>query len=77
MEELKKFLPLKTRVQRDSFEQEVDAIALVPGDVIFFGEGDRVPADARVIASEELLVNNAPLTGESRLIQLTRSMELQ
>ncbi len=70
MEELKKFLPLKTRVRRDSLEQEVDASELVPGDVVFLGEGDRVPADARLIASEELLVNNAPLTGESRLIPM-------
>ncbi len=39
---------------------------LVPGDVLLLSEGDRVPADARLVAAEGLLVNNAPLTGEAQ-----------
>jgi len=66
MEELRRFLPQIVRVRRNGTEQELPAELLVPGDVILLSEGDRVPADARLIESEEMLVNNAPLTGESR-----------
>jgi sodium/potassium-transporting ATPase subunit alpha len=42
----------------------------VPGDVLFLSEGNKVPADARLVESSGLLVNNAPLTGESRSVPL-------
>ena len=38
---------------------------IVPGDIIFLEEGDRVPADARLIEAFDLWTNNVPLTGES------------
>ena len=38
---------------------------IVPGDLVVLREGDKVPADARVVQSNRLTVNNAPLTGES------------
>ncbi|MCA9141002.1 MAG: cation-transporting P-type ATPase, partial [Planctomycetales bacterium] len=66
MEELRKFLPQQVRVRRGALEQRVLADELVPGDVLLFSEGDRVAADARLVETEDLLVNNAPLTGESR-----------
>ncbi len=66
MEELRKFLPQKVRVRRGGAEQDVLADDLVPGDVMLVSEGDRIAADARLVEAEELLVNNAPLTGESR-----------
>jgi len=65
IEELRKLLPFKVTVIRDNLEREIDAKALVPGDLILLHEGDKVPADARVIQSNRLTVNNAPLTGES------------
>ena len=37
----------------------------MPGDIIFLEEGDRVPADARLIEAFDLWTNNVPLTGES------------
>ncbi len=66
MEELRKFLPQQVRVRRQGVEQIVLAEEIVPGDILFFSEGDRIAADARLVEAEELLVNNAPLTGESR-----------
>ncbi|MCA9179094.1 MAG: cation-transporting P-type ATPase [Planctomycetales bacterium] len=66
MEELRKFLPQQVRVRRGGEEQHVPAEELVPGDVLIVGEGDRIAADARLVESEGALVNNAPLTGESR-----------
>jgi calcium-translocating P-type ATPase len=52
-------------VVRDGEPTEVDVQELVPGDVILLGAGDRVPADARLIAADELAVDEAALTGES------------
>jgi sodium/potassium-transporting ATPase subunit alpha len=66
MEELRKFLPQFVLTRRSKCEQRIPADQLVPGDIVLLQEGDRIPADARLVESEELLVNNAPLTGESR-----------
>ena len=65
IEELKKLLPFRVTVIRDGAETEIDAGKLVPGDLILLREGDKVPADARLVAASRLTVNNAPLTGES------------
>ena len=50
---------------RDGTPQELPAADLVPGDVIILNEGDRVPADGRLIQAKELKVDNSSLTGES------------
>jgi Ca2+-transporting ATPase len=52
-------------VVRDGSESRVPARELVPGDLLVLREGDRVPADARVIRSEHLEVDESALTGES------------
>lgn len=63
--QLKRILAPKARVIRDSQEQRLDARYLVPGDIIIVEAGDRVPADARLLQSQDLRVNQASLTGES------------
>ena len=65
LEELKKLLPFYVKVLRDGKEKEIYARDIVHGDVILLSEGDKVPADARLIETSGLRVNNAPLTGES------------
>lgn len=50
---------------RDGRETEVPAAELVPGDLVRLSPGDRVPADARVVESVNLMADEAPLTGES------------
>lgn len=70
MQELQKFLPDRVAVRREGTDQTLHAESLVPGDVLCLSEGDRVPADARVVSSDALLVNNAPLTGEARPISI-------
>jgi sodium/potassium-transporting ATPase subunit alpha len=70
MEALRGMLPLQITARRGGSEQEVPIEALVPGDVLLLSDGDRVPADARIVESRDLLVNNAPLTGESRHVSL-------
>ncbi|WP_342242036.1 magnesium-translocating P-type ATPase [Inquilinus sp. OTU3971] len=65
VEELKRRLALTCRVVRDGLEKTVPASAIVPGDVIVLSAGNLIPADGRVIESEDFLVNEASLTGES------------
>ncbi|MBI4824211.1 MAG: cation-transporting P-type ATPase [Nitrospirae bacterium] len=65
LESLKRLLPFHVRVIRDGREREIPSEGVVPGDVILIGEGDKIPADARLIETSYLKVNNAPLTGES------------
>ncbi len=54
-----------TRVRRDGREIEIDAAGLVPGDLIRIRQGDRIPADARLVFTNNLEVDESPLTGES------------
>jgi sodium/potassium-transporting ATPase subunit alpha len=73
MEALAKFLPPQVLVRRSGREDELLAEEVVPGDLVVLAEGDRVPADLRLVECNELLVNNAPLTGESAPVPLTES----
>ncbi len=50
---------------RDGTLQHVPAATLVTGDVVRIAEGERVPADARLLASSDLQVDASLLTGES------------
>lgn len=52
-------------VLRDGLTVEVDSEQLVPGDIVTLNEGEKVPADARIVASQSLRVDEAQLTGES------------
>lgn len=70
MEALRHYLPPRVQVRRDGIVGAALAEELVPGDVLQLAEGDRVPADARLVAVEGLLINNAPLTGEAQPLQL-------
>lgn len=65
IEALKKLLPFHVKVLRDGLIREIPASEIVPGDIFLLSEGDKIPADARLIDSNILMVNNAPLTGES------------
>jgi magnesium-transporting ATPase (P-type) len=65
MKTLKKWMPEYAKVIRDGELQKTLVTKLVPGDVIVLEEGDRVPADARLIEAFDLWTNNVPLTGES------------
>ncbi|WP_199245624.1 cation-translocating P-type ATPase [Leifsonia sp. AG29] len=64
IEALARYLPQQATVLRDGAVATVAAIELVPGDVLLVGEGDRVSADARLIAGS-VEVDLSALTGES------------
>lgn len=62
---LKKQTEQKVSVIRQGNEQVVDAHELVPGDIILLDEGQKVPADGRLLEAENLSVNESILTGEA------------
>jgi sodium/potassium-transporting ATPase subunit alpha len=70
MEALKKLAPSKVFCFRDGDLKEIDAVELVPGDIVKVNGGEKVPADIRILASSDLKVNNASLTGENIDIKL-------
>ncbi len=65
MEALHSWMPSSTKVVRGGTVKATPAAGLVRGDVVVLEEGDRVPADARLVECYDLWVNNVPLTGES------------
>ncbi len=71
MAALQHFLPPQVMVVRDGKPGNLLAEELVPGDLLLLREGDRVPADTRLVGADGLLVNNAPLTGEAQPVALT------
>jgi Ca2+-transporting ATPase len=62
---LSDYAPQPVWVVRDGTRQSVDPGELVPGDLLLLERGTLVPADARLIVSDDLTVNEAPLTGEA------------
>ena len=65
LESLQRIAALKTSVLRDGFEFEIPTRELIPGDIILVKEGDKIPADSRIVEYTNLTVDEAPLTGES------------
>ncbi len=65
IESIQKMLSPKARVIRDGEKEEIDAIGLVPGDIVVIASGDRIPADLRLFEADSLGADEAVLTGES------------
>ena len=65
---LKKFIETNTTVIREGRELIISDTEVVPGDIIVLQEGERVPADARVIEAHQLRIDEAALTGKSNPI---------
>jgi magnesium-transporting ATPase (P-type) len=65
MTAIKHYMPQQAKVVRDGHVTQVSVVDIVPGDLLVLEEGDRVPADARLIEASDLWTNNVPLTGES------------
>lgn len=71
LELLKGYIRTRARVRRDGLEREIDATELVPGDVIRVSQGDRIPADARVLFANSFETDESALTGESAPVEKT------
>ncbi|MCP6719231.1 MAG: HAD-IC family P-type ATPase, partial [Patescibacteria group bacterium] len=64
LEELKKVVKYTATVLREENLKVINSDELVPGDIIFLSPGDKVPADGRIIESNQLKTNEIALTGE-------------
>jgi Ca2+-transporting ATPase len=65
LEALKKMATPHAKVMRNNEVMEVLSTTVVPGDVLVLETGDKVSADARIISSSSLKVDESMLTGES------------
>ena len=63
MEGFKNMLPSNSTVLRDGNFTQISPEKLVRGDVVQVISGEKVPADIRVISSNEMKVDNSALTG--------------
>lgn len=66
---LTEMLALKATVIRNAKRMKIAAKDLVPGDIIILQTGDKVPADVRLLKTNNLQINEAILTGESMPIE--------
>ena len=71
---LKKFAETSATVLRDGKDLIVSDAEVVPGDIIVLQEGEKVPADARIISANVLKVDEASLTGESGPVMKTNAV---
>ncbi len=55
-------------VMRGGLRKRIEAKNLVPGDLVILGAGDKVPADGKLIEGNNLLLNEAILTGEEEAV---------
>ncbi|MBM7614448.1 cation-translocating P-type ATPase [Alkaliphilus hydrothermalis] len=75
LEALKNYAAPSSRVIRSGQVQQVASRDLVPGDIILFEAGDILPADARIIESFNLEVQESTLTGESEAVSKSAKVE--
>jgi len=66
---LQKLSAAKSKVLRDGKLMERASEELVPGDIIRLVQGDKIPADARIVEASSFMVNEATLTGESKDVE--------
>lgn len=64
LEALRKISLTMASVIRSGNRREMDATALVPGDIIIVKAGNKIPADARIVEAMHLTINESALTGE-------------
>ena len=69
IEKLKKLSTATAKAVRGGRVRLLPAALLVPGDIVEVEEGDRIPADCRILSSEGVKCDEAPLTGESRPVK--------
>lgn len=69
LEALKKLSATTGKVLRERRLKEIPAEEIVPGDVLYFQAGDRICADVRLFDSDDLMVDESLLTGESMAVE--------
>jgi len=64
-EALQKLVSLEAVVVRDGIPESITAEHLVPGDIVLLESGNKVPADLRLLQTQDLEIDESLLTGES------------
>ena len=81
MESFRQLLPPHSKVLRGGKIREILASELIVGDIILLEEGDKVPADGRLIETNSLKVDHSNITGEAepqlRSLECTNSNILE
>jgi magnesium-transporting ATPase (P-type) len=65
LDSIRSMLSPECTVVRNGQPRKIEAVGLVPGDIVLLKSGDKVPADLRVLEATNFRVEEAPLTGES------------
>jgi P-type Ca2+ transporter type 2C len=65
---LKSMLKNEALIIRNNIKSKINSEELVPGDIIFLKEGDKIPADCKIISCKDFKINESMLTGESKNI---------
>ncbi len=65
LQSLARSMVTEAMVMRSGLVRSLDAVELVPGDVVLLKSGDKVPADLRMVVVKDLRVDESALTGES------------
>ncbi|PIR38769.1 MAG: hypothetical protein COV34_00420 [Candidatus Zambryskibacteria bacterium CG10_big_fil_rev_8_21_14_0_10_42_12] len=66
---LEKYITHKTRVRRNGSVTYINSYEIVPGDVVLLRQGNRIPADIRLIKAKGVEADEAILTGESLAVK--------
>ncbi|MCD1023310.1 HAD-IC family P-type ATPase [Enterococcus sp. SMC-9] len=69
LEKIKELLSQEATVYRDGIRQDIAAEKLVVGDVVFLEAGDNVPADLRMVETDNLRIKESSLTGEADSVE--------
>lgn len=75
IEKLKLLVKEKAKVYRDGKIEIIDRSKIVRGDIVFVEKGDILPADIRIIDSDNLAIDESALTGESAPV--TKNSEIR
>lgn len=71
LERIKELLSSETTVYRDGLRIDIPTEELVVGDVVFLEAGDNIPADLRIVDTDNLRIQESALTGEADSVEKT------
>ncbi|MGV9170715.1 MAG: cation-translocating P-type ATPase, partial [Promethearchaeia archaeon] len=77
LEALEKLSVGDARVRRNGHELTIPPDEIVPGDILIIDQGDKIPADGRIIQSSNFSTSEASLTGESVPVEKSEDVEVE
>ena len=80
-EQLQNMIKIKSKIVRNGIRENIESENIVIGDIIELESGDKIPADIRLIETNNLCIDESVLTGESKarnkeVKELTKETEL-